>query len=406
MKNIYKIGGGGKLLLLIHGILTLGIGLSNIFVNIYLWRISKDLQILALFNLFLFIIVPFTFIFAGWLARNYDRLWCLRIGVVIHTVFYLIILMLKKATVNYVIPLGILKGLGVGFYHLAEHILVFDLTRDDTRDFFNGINGFIAAFFGMIAPFISGLIIKNMPDLTGYGAIFSITVILFIVVEILSFFLHPRFCPGPYCFWQVLKNPDPNWRRILGIITLYGLRTGIFSFLTALMVFFASGNEFVLGSFSLVMGGLTLVSAFCLAYLVKPEKRASFIHLSSIMLILALIVLLWRSDWIGVLIFGVLTGLFDPFFDIPFESLSFKVIENDTIDNDLRIEYIVARELPLNLGRVVSISLFYFLLGKEMDLNRFRIYLAFLIPAPLIISILLKGICFSNKRRGSGIKME
>ncbi len=112
----------------------------------------------------------------------------LGLGVVIHTIFYLIILILKKDTVNYIIPLGMFKGLGVGFYHLAEHILVFDLTKDQTRDFFNGINGFFAAFFGMIAPFISGFIIKKMPDLTGYNIIFTITVVLFCWSRGIEFF--------------------------------------------------------------------------------------------------------------------------------------------------------------------------------------------------------------------------
>ncbi len=400
MQILKKIGGGGKILLLVHGLLTLGIQLSNIFVNIYLWRVSKDLQVLAIFNLFLFSVVPITFLFSGWLARNYDRLWCIRIGIIIHTIFYLIVLLIKQDTVNYIIPLGMFKGIGVGFYHLAEHVLVFDLTEDNTRDYFNGINGFSASFFGMIAPFISGLIINNLPDLQGYMVIFGITVGLFIGVEILSFFIHPRFCPGPYCVWKVLKNPDPNWRRVLGIIGFYGIRTGIFSFLTALLVFLASGREFILGSFSLGMGVLTLISAYALAYLVKPDKRPCYIHTSSIMLVGALLVLLWRSDWIGILVFGVLTGIFDPFFDIPFESLSFKVIETDTIDEDLRIEYIVAREIPLNLGRILSILLFYLLLGHEMDVTRLRIYLAFLIPAPIIISILLRGIKFSNNNIG------
>ena len=396
MASKKHIGGGGKFLLLLHGLLTLGIGLSNIFVNIYLWRISKDLQVLALFNLFLFSVVPVTFIFAGWLARNYDRLWCMRIGVVIHALFYLIILLLKRDTVHYVIFLGMFKGLGVGFYHLAEHILAFDLTKDDNRDFFNGINGFISAFFGMVAPFISGLVIQKMPELSGYMLIFGISVGLFVAVEILSFFIHPRFCPGKYCLLKVFKNPDPNWRRILGIIGFYGFRTGIFSFLTALLVFLASENEFVLGSYSLLTGGLVLVSSFGLAYFCNPEKRKYFIHFSSIMLVVALAVLYWRSDWVGVLVFGILTGLFDPFFDIPFESLSFKVIENDTIDEDRRIEFIVARELPLNLGRVLSIILFYLLMGSSLSLPRLRFYLALLVPAPIIISLLLRGINFKR----------
>ncbi|MCG8638660.1 MAG: hypothetical protein MI862_02935, partial [Desulfobacterales bacterium] len=141
---------------------------------------------------------------------------------------------------------------------------------------------------------------------------------------------------------------------------------------------------------------LGLLSTIILAYFVKPKRRPLFIHISSLMLIMSLIALYWRTDWIGMLIFGILTGLFDPFFDIPFESFSFKVIEKDASNEDLRIEYIVARELPLNVGRMASILLFYLLIGAKIGTADLRAYLIFLIPAPIVISILLKGIRISE----------
>lgn len=47
--------------------ITLAMGLSNIFLNILLWKKSKDFIVVALYNLMHYIFVPIAFIFAGWM---------------------------------------------------------------------------------------------------------------------------------------------------------------------------------------------------------------------------------------------------------------------------------------------------------------------------------------------------
>lgn len=69
------------LLLVMGGLYTLAISLSNTFVNIYLWKQTQNYVNLGLYNLASVVLQPLTFLFAGKLAKRIDRAILLRIGV-------------------------------------------------------------------------------------------------------------------------------------------------------------------------------------------------------------------------------------------------------------------------------------------------------------------------------------
>ncbi|KPD01078.1 hypothetical protein LR69_00563 [Geobacillus sp. BCO2] len=75
------------LLLCIGGFYALGVSLSNTFVNIYLWKQTGDFRDLALYNLAVVTMQPLTFIFAGRMAKQIDRILVLRLGVSCLAVF-------------------------------------------------------------------------------------------------------------------------------------------------------------------------------------------------------------------------------------------------------------------------------------------------------------------------------
>lgn len=59
-----------KLLLLIGGLYALSVALSNTFVNVYLWKQSEDFVSLSIYNLFIVIMQPITFVLAGRWAKK------------------------------------------------------------------------------------------------------------------------------------------------------------------------------------------------------------------------------------------------------------------------------------------------------------------------------------------------
>src|SRR5690625_3832653 len=175
-------------LLIIGGLYSLGIFLSNTFVNVYLWKQAGDYITIAVYNLAIFIFQPLTFILAGRIAKKVDRVIVLRLGVSFLSLFFLTVLIIGEKASSFNFVLGSILGIGYGFYWLAFNVLTFEITEPETRDFFNGFLGVLQSVAGMIGPLLAGFIIAKMAANTGYTIIFLSSFILFIGAIVLSFF--------------------------------------------------------------------------------------------------------------------------------------------------------------------------------------------------------------------------
>ena len=188
------------LLLLIGGLYSLSIALSNTFVNIYLWKQTGELLDLGLYNLASAIAQPLTFILAGRMAKKVDRVIVLRIGVILLALFYCIVLAFGASAAKYLLLLGGVLGMGYGFYWLAFNVLTFEITEPETRDFFNGFLGILTSAGGMVGPMAAGFIISKLANTKGYSIVFGISLTLFALAVTFSFFLKRRPANGKYRF--------------------------------------------------------------------------------------------------------------------------------------------------------------------------------------------------------------
>jgi YQGE family putative transporter len=348
------------LLLLIGGLYALGIALSNTFVNIYLWKQQNDYWIIAYYNLFTVLTQPLVFILAGRWAKQIDRVIVLRLGVAFLSVFFLVVLLLGKLASSYPILLGVLLGIGYGFYWLAFNVLTFEITEPETRDIFNGFFGFLSSLAGMTGPFFAGWLITRMDNFKGYTIIFAVSLALFVLAVVLSFFLKRRSAEGSFKLIHVLRWRDmsDNWKRILLGNAAQGLREGAFAFLITVWIYIATGTEFALGTFSLVTSGVALVTYYVAGRFIRPQKRKRMIFYSAIVLSLAVWVIAFHLTFANLMVYGVIISIAFPVLMVPFLSMTYDVIGRARNAANWRVEYIVAREIFLNAGRVISVLFF------------------------------------------------
>lgn len=347
-------------LLIIGGLYSLGLFLSNTFVNIYLWKQSGDYVTIALYNLGIFIFQPITFVFAGKMAKKVDRIIVLRLGVTFLSLFFLSVLFIGDSAASFHIYLGGLLGIGFGFYWLAFNLLTFEITEPDTRDVFNGFLGVLQSFGGMIGPLIAGIIIANMDENFGYKTIFTVSFFMFIGAVICSFFLSKRKAGGAYHFRRILheRKHNKNWKKILYAHVFQGFREGIFLFVIAIWVFVATGSELALGMFNLFLSGLSFVFYFLATKFIKPNLRKKSILIGALILYLAIYIIIFNVSYTSLIVYAVVIGIAYPIINVPYASLTYDVIGKGWRARDLRIEYIVVRELYVNAGRVTSITVF------------------------------------------------
>lgn len=363
LKNLYNgmdITKDLVLLLVVGGLYSLSIALSNTFVNVYLWKQSGSYLDLAIYNLAVVVMQPITFLLAGRLAKKIDRVIVLRIGVIFLALFFIAVLFFGEKADDYLVILGGLLGIGYGFYWLAFNVLTFEITEPETRDFFNGFMGALSSSGGIIGPITAGFIITRFTSNTGYTIIFAISLVLFSAAVVTSFFLKRRPSSGQYLFVKVFqeRKRNKNWKLITNAHLLQGIREGTFVFVISVYLFIATKNELALGTYGMIHAGTAFIMYSIATKFIKKDKRKKVMITGGVILYAAIFLIFNDPTYIRLLIYGVVIGIAYPLMLVPYSSITYDVIGKSRDAAEMRIEYVVVKELFLNSGRVISIILF------------------------------------------------
>ena len=403
MKNLRKIIGDVEptkdllFLLLIGGLYSLSVALSNTFVNIYLWKQSGEFADLGLYNLSVVVFQPLTFILAGRWAKKIDRVIVLRLGVIFLSLFYLAVLVTGSDASEHLILLGGLLGVGYGFYWLAYNVLTFEITEPETRDFFNGFLGVLTSAGGMIGPIAAGYIISHMEKFTGYTVVFGISLSLFFLAVLLSFFLKRRSAAGKYDFLRIMKERrhNKNWQYITNAHFFQGLREGTFAFIISVFVYITTESEMALGTFGLLNSGKSFIAYYAVTKIVKKENRKKAIFIGGAALFASIFIIIFNFTYARLLIYAAVIAIAYPLILVPYLSMTYDVIGTGWKAAEMRIEYIVVREIFLNLGRILSVLIFIFAVSYADPVRAIPVLLIFLGGGHLFIYFFVRNVRLS-----------
>ncbi|CAM3998805.1 MFS transporter [Paenibacillus alkaliterrae] len=353
------LGGQGVLLLIVQALYGVANALSGTFVPVYLWKASQSYMLIGWFTLGQYVMGGLTFYVAGKWVKEHDKMISLRIGIILSGVFYSTVLLLGQQAKAYGVPLGILNGMALGFFWIAFNVVYFEVTGPDNRDRYNGWAGLLGSAAGIVAPWVSGLLITSMQGEKGYRFIFTLSLIIFSISVVLSFWLKKRRVHGTYNWKhgvQQLRQKGNPWRRMLPAIAAQGVREGVFAFLVGLTVYVATQDESKLGTFSLITSLVALISFWIIGKMLNKNNRKIVMLVGVVMIAVVILPLFWEVSYITLLMFGIGTSLFMPLYIIPMTSRVFDLIGQSEESAREREEFIVLREAGLVIGRIIGLS--------------------------------------------------
>ncbi|MDQ0199846.1 MFS transporter [Neobacillus ginsengisoli] len=339
--------------------------LSNIFVNIFLFKVSQNLYEVALFNFVSYVVWMPAFLFAGILSKKIERKLCIIIGSVLQLVFYLCIIGLGKTSVDMLIPLGLIFGIGSGFYWLSVNVLTVDYTNDNNRDWFNALNGIFHSISQMIGPLTAGWIVVMFPGFMGYKTIFALSFLFFLASMFFTFFLPNTTEKSSFDYKSMFAMyGHKEWRYIAYVFSSLAFRDGVLSFIIWIWVYMVTKSEGQLGNYAFITTGFSIITFYLIGRFGRQEQKWSFIVWGSVFLSLSIFILVYKVNYITLLVYGLTSAICIPLFQIPFNTLSLNSISKFDENGKLRIEMVVSRELALSAGRIPSVGcvmLIYFL---------------------------------------------
>lgn len=378
-----------RLLLWIGVLFTMASALSSAFVNVFLWKQTKSLTTLGIYNGLQYLTMPTVFFLSSRLYKR-QREAFLRAGIFLHAGFYGLVLWTGNQANPY--WMGFLLGAGAGCYWYGYNLLSLRVTNSRARGEFNSLAGTLWSLATMAAPLISGFMIVELNNV-GYTAVFSLSLGFFASSFIVSQRLRTEedtILPAP-----IFHRQHPNWNKVLLGTFFQGMREGVFVFFAAIMVMISTGSEWGLGKYTAVTALLSTLSFFAVGKLLKWRRYNESMLIGSFFSTGAISLLLFDQSYRTLLLYGVVTALFTPLFALPFGTRTFHVI--DEAHERYEREYIVEREIVLNLGRVVSIGSFlmtYRLFPKEW----IPFYLLLVGSMQILAVLILRTVGFRLKR--------
>jgi MFS transporter, YQGE family, putative transporter len=377
-------------MVLVHGAYTAANLLAGMFLAIFLWRASHNLAPIALYSGLSALMIPLAFIANGVLWRGLPAGASIRLGLFGNGLSYLLILLLGNEAPNWVVALGLLRGISEGFYWSGFHLVSYDTTSDGTRDRYFGAQATASLVLTAALPPAAGAIIVAGSRIgglyRGYELVFALAAVLLTAAMVLAGRL-PRGTRDRLSVGRLvtLARRNPDWRWVAQARLADGFTGSLMGLVLTILTFLMLKNEQQVGNFNGLMGLLGVGISLALATLMKPRHRIACALVGGSLLVLSTLVLpLYLSAW-ALIAFGLLRAVGGPLHGNALAPVALQVIDRDPAPKATRYDYIVHQEICLGIGRVLSIGCFLLLAEPINQMLLARIVVAVAGAAPIVI---------------------
>lgn len=394
-----------KFYLLMNTFFSFGGALSGIFQSVFLWKLDKTYTLLAYFSLYWSIAIIFCFGICAWIARKTSPMITMRLGFICYLITYLIMLLYHNTLSEHILLLGFVNGLAMSLYYVGVHLAVLDLTTNDIRDKFLYVQGTLFTIGGVIAPLLSGIIISHFNGMIGYYIIFIGTCIFFFISFLTSLKVKGKPVATISYFWDVLKNPSQEWKRMYKVMLADGIVSGVYStFLITMITFKVAGGELNLGIYNTGAELVAIGTFYALAKFSNPKYRIAIFGIGSVSLFLSSVLISAFPILISLIIFGIVSAVALNMIGTSMNAMIYESIEKDPQYQEKRLDYIIIREIPLGAGRIIGVLIFL-AMRKYFDIEAllpisfsfFPIVYVIMIPALYFIWKKPKSLLSSSK---------
>ncbi|WP_010271634.1 MFS transporter [Paenibacillus senegalensis] len=345
--------------LMIHGLFILGSSISLAFFNIYFLRLSESFTLNLIYNALFYLLTPIGFWLGGWIAKRRDRLVTLRISLLLHMLFFVLVLAMGENIVPRYGLIALCQGLATGFYWAGILVLLYDVSAKLNRVRYVGISTVTlttASFFG---PLAGGWIIGGRNDLSGYLYAFALTLAVFVVVFILSMMIGkqpPRRRRYLLYLAPAMAKRNPLWKKMLALWFCSGFLEGLALFIPALLLYEVFERENIV---SIALAATTLISVAASWYMSRRgrmEKAPAYLLTCSLGVAFGSLILPAGMGALQVLLFLGVIACLNPVYHNTFVSRFFAQTQELPLQGSFRIESVVIYETLLNFGRIVPIA--------------------------------------------------
>ena len=330
----------------------------SIFANAFLWRQSKEVTQLLIYNFGFFAGLSAGFILNGYLLRKYQIKALFFAGMVLSILSVLVMVQLGKLSTAFLFINGTFTGIGAGFYWANKSYLTLLCTTDENRNYFYGLNHVLITTCQIISPLLFGGFIGLSESLNWMSTdlayqILSIFVLLVVITSGLVFYKGKYKTPEITTF--TYRNFPVHWNGMRGLSFMISFLDGGLMILPTLLVLKFVGNETSLGIVGSLSTVVSLIAIYITGRIAKPTERIKMMFAGSVFMFLGTIAFSLSYNALGVIIFQLCYIIASPLLHSSYAPMMLKSIEDCNKISDIeRYSYICDAQHWTNGARILA----------------------------------------------------
>jgi YQGE family putative transporter len=359
-----------KKLLISNILFKSGTLVSQIFLNIFLFKNTNDISLVALFNIILLSFQLLSFTFFARIVKFWHRNLTHIISLLWLSLIYLSLVLLWESIVDNYILLAMWIWFLEWMYWIGYNNNEFDLTSIKNRWNFQWLKKSLRDLTAIIIPSLIWTIIWLDYLWYGYGISFWIWAILFLLSAFIWIIKIEYTTSTKYCMKNAIKKVRTN-KSLVKIVSnfsllWFSLSSPLIETILPLLLFSYWISEmnlwFLVSLFALV----TVISSYLFWKFVHYKNYKVTYIISWTLYIISVFILLFFPTYWYVIVFASILKLLSTFIAIPQNVFSSNVFHDIKWYEEIKSEYMVIREWPLNIWIILSFTCIYFIWSFEV----------------------------------------
>lgn len=378
-----------KLLQKIQGLFFFGGGLTGIFQNIFLFNLG-DFQTVVVYDCFALSVLFVLYLFSGKLLKRFSSRTLIRAGLAVFVVLNTCFFLLRERAIDFIVPLGLMAGLGHGLFWPGNNLSQYLLTQTHTRNRYFGRLNFWLNIALAIGPIFGGLVIKvftmTSESIYGYMALFLLVAIIDFYIFLLAFRL-PRHTGISFSFTHILNHQrSRGWKIVLTQQFIFGLWDVAFTTISVVLIFLIVKQEVWVGAVKTISAIVFALGSLAAGKILQGQKYA--VIPGAAISALGLFLFGLFQNWWGIIAFMTLSSLFQPLVNVATSKSIYDVIDQVKEPWQEKYHFLIERDSVLGIGRILNYVVLLLFFTPENQVTVAKSWILVIPIFPLLIGLL------------------
>lgn len=335
-----------------------------IFFTLFIWSETKNLQIIAIYNLVLIVTHMLAFTAFAPITKGGRPHLPRNLSLLGYGVFFFFLFLLRDQVADHIYLVGALFGWLNGMYWISYNTLRFDHTTTKNRGHYSGTIRSLAIISGLAAPALGGALITFDPLGWDYGSVFLLAAILNVSAVLIGNVEVPQYDVQRFHIRKtarlVFAESDIVKLMVGKLFGNIGYKT-VLEKLLPIFIFDILQNEFEVGGWLSFFSAVAVITTYLIGRYLKYQHYQRSMLLGGSLFALSTLMLVGFPVLASYILYGIIREIFFPLMLIPQRVYTENVIHklDDYVHH--RVEYIVIREwIYVFLSRVIGYSTLLF----------------------------------------------